>query len=174
MTTTTSTGPDVVVRRCSVEVVRRGGWSWGPDPDALVRRVLDALPALLSRELAGLPDDDHVEITEPVVLDVRVRLSELLAGDVGRASLRSQRAGPRRPSGCVTRCPGPHLRRTGTARPGTARSRHRRRPGVGAGPAAGFVAELAARQELAALIELLPEPSRAGLADCGRGDRRAG
>ena len=89
MNATTSAGPDVVVRRSTVEVVRRGGWSWGPDPDALVRRVLDALPALLARELAGLPDDAHVEITEPVVLDVRVRLSELLAGGVGRASLHS-------------------------------------------------------------------------------------
>ena len=162
MTTTTSTGPDVVVQRCGVEVVRRGGWSWGPDPDALVRRVLDALPALLSRELAGLPDDDHVEITEPVVLDVRVRLKDLLAGHAGRASLRS----PGLASAAVrVRDPVSRTASAGPAPPGPAPPGPApARPAWAPGPVAGLVAELAARQELAALIELLPEPSRAGLA----------
>ncbi len=173
MSTTTSAGPDVVVQRCGVEVVRRGGWSWGPDPDALVRRVLDALPALLSRELAGLPDDDHIEITEPVVLDVRVRLPELLAGHAGRASLRSPAGPGLAPAAVRVRDPASRTASTGPGAPGPAlvaaaspaAGPAPAGPAQAAGPVAGFVAELAARLELAALIELLPAPSRAGLAD---------
>ena len=180
MNATRSAGPDVVVRRSTVEVVRCGGWSWGPDPDVLLRRVLDTLPALLARELAGLPDEAHFEIAEPVVLDVRIRLSELLAGGVGRASLRSP-VGPGLATAAVrVRDPAP---RAGSASPGVPCPT----PAATAGPAAvpapmppdpapadpawtarpalGFVTELAARQELAALIELLPEPSQAGLAE---------
>jgi hypothetical protein len=164
-----------VVRLCGVEVIRRGGWSWGPDPDTLVRRVLDALPALLARELAGLPDDDDVEITEPMVLDVRVRLPELLAGlSAGRASLRAP-AGPDPglasaavrvlssvswPAAAGPGASGPAL----AAAAGPTADPAPTSPVWAARPVAGFVAELAARQELAALIELLPEPSRAGLA----------
>ena len=164
MNATTGSGPDVVVQRSTVEVVRCGGWSWGPDPDALLRRVLDALPALLARELAGLPDDDHVEITEPVVLDVRVRLPELLAGHLGQASLCSPAglglatgAGPT-PGPAP---PGPALPGLAPAPPGLAPVD----PAWTARSAAAFIAELAARQELAALIELLPQASRTGLAD---------
>jgi hypothetical protein len=184
MNATASVGPDVVVQRASVDVVRRGGWSWGSDPDALVRRVLDALSALLARELAGLPDDTHVEITEPVVLDVRVRLSELLAGGVGRVSLRSP-AGPGRvqaavrmgdlvlsPASAGSEEPGPvdmaavPAPPPDSTPPDSAPPRQAPAdPAWTARPAAAFVAELAVRHEFAALIELLPEQSRRGLAD---------
>ncbi|GII84252.1 hypothetical protein Ssi03_22420 [Sphaerisporangium siamense] len=64
---------EVVVGRCTVTVVRRGGWSWGPEPGALAGRVVDALPGVLAEHfaeyLAG--DGPDVEITEPVVITVR-------------------------------------------------------------------------------------------------------
>ncbi|MFJ7219130.1 hypothetical protein [Amycolatopsis sp. NPDC098790] len=72
---------EITVRHCVVHVVRRGGWSWGPDPRGLVQRVLDALPELLAAEfdeyLAG--DGPDLEITAPVRLSVR-----LSAGGGGR------------------------------------------------------------------------------------------
>jgi len=70
----TPTAGEVVVHRCVVRVVRRGGWSWGPDPRGLVQRAIEALPDLLAEEfdeiLAG--DGPDVEITEPVRLSVRL------------------------------------------------------------------------------------------------------
>ena len=72
---------EIVVRHCSVRVVRHGGWSWGPDPDRLARRVLDALPGLLGERFADeLAAGVDVDITEPVRLDVSVSLADLLAG----------------------------------------------------------------------------------------------
>jgi hypothetical protein len=64
---------DVVVRRCVVRVVRRGGWAWGATPQRLVDRVIAALPQLIDGYLDGLsiPDGD-TEITEPVRITVRV------------------------------------------------------------------------------------------------------
>ncbi|MCG0288581.1 hypothetical protein [Streptomyces sp. PSAA01] len=64
---------EITVHRCTVTVVRRGGWSWGPDPRGLVQRVVDSLPELLAdhfaeRLTAGGPD---VEITEPLTVTVR-------------------------------------------------------------------------------------------------------
>lgn len=71
---------EIVVRHCSVEVVRNGGWSWGPDPDRLVRRVVDALPGLLAERFADqITAGADVEITEPVRLDVSAPLADLLA-----------------------------------------------------------------------------------------------
>ncbi|EMD25713.1 hypothetical protein [Amycolatopsis azurea] len=75
---------EITVRQCVVRVIRRGGWSWGPDPRGLVQRVLDALPDLLAAEfdehLTG--DGPDLEITEPVLLTVRLAA---LAG-LGRSS----------------------------------------------------------------------------------------
>ncbi|MES4903524.1 MULTISPECIES: hypothetical protein [unclassified Streptomyces] len=64
---------EITVHRCTVTVVRSGGWSWGPDPRGLVRQVVDALPELLAdhfaERLAG--DGPDVEITEPLTVTVR-------------------------------------------------------------------------------------------------------
>ena len=64
---------DVVVRRCVVRVVRRGGWAWGAAHQRLVDRVVAALPQLIDGYLDGLsiPDGD-LEITEPVRIAVRI------------------------------------------------------------------------------------------------------
>ncbi|WP_199565677.1 hypothetical protein [Spongiactinospora rosea] len=73
----------ITVHRCVVRIVRRGGWSWGPDPRGLVQRALEALPDLLAghfeEHLTG--DGPDMEITEPVRLTVR--LSALPSGGAG-------------------------------------------------------------------------------------------
>ncbi|MFI6638405.1 hypothetical protein [Streptomyces sp. NPDC050504] len=79
-------GPDdrgeISVHHCTVKVVRRGGWSWGPDPGDLVRQVTEAIPRLLERRFAAhlTGDGPDVEITEPLTVTVR-------AGAGGLASL---------------------------------------------------------------------------------------
>ena len=66
---------DIVVRRCTVRVVRHGGWSWGPQPQRLVDQVLAALPGLIAERLGDLAPDGapDVEITEPVRIAVSLR-----------------------------------------------------------------------------------------------------
>jgi hypothetical protein len=74
---------DVVVRRCRLRIVRTGGWSWGPDPDALLARALGALPELVGERLEALVARAGLEgeVVEPVRLAVPVTLAELRAGD---------------------------------------------------------------------------------------------
>ena len=70
---TTPAASDITVDRCVVHVVRRGGWSWGPAPKDLVRQVVDALPGLLAERFAEhlAADGADLEITEPVRITVR-------------------------------------------------------------------------------------------------------
>jgi hypothetical protein len=74
---------EVVVRRCRLRIVRTGGWSWGPDPDALLRRAIGTLPELLGERLEALVARAGLEgeVAEPVRLAVPVTLAELRAGD---------------------------------------------------------------------------------------------
>ena len=70
--------PDVTLRRCTVRVVRRGGWSWGREPRQLVNDVVRALPALLAAELQRyVPDEAEGEISAPLRVDIRTSLREL-------------------------------------------------------------------------------------------------
>ena len=70
---------EIVIHRCTLRVVRRHGWSWGPAPDRLLKAVVAALPLLLARKLGALfADENEREITERVNLTVAVQLSELL------------------------------------------------------------------------------------------------
>ena len=86
---------EVVIHRCTLRVVRRHGWSWGPAPDRLLKAVVAALPLLLSRKLGDLfADDAEREITERVNLSVVVKLSELLEFAFDSASLQDGAVGP--------------------------------------------------------------------------------
>jgi hypothetical protein len=69
--TTTSDGPDIHVRRCTVRVRRRGGWSWG-DPAAYVDPAVAAIENALHRAVAeaALPDEADVTLGGSVTLDV--------------------------------------------------------------------------------------------------------
>jgi hypothetical protein len=69
---------EILIRRCTLRVVRRGGWSWGEDPKRLVREVVSNLPALLAQKLAALlPDKDEQEFAADIRLRMPVRMSEL-------------------------------------------------------------------------------------------------
>jgi hypothetical protein len=69
--TTTSDLPDIHVRRCTVRVYRRGGWSWG-DPAAYIEPVEAAIEDALRRAVAeaALPDDADVTLDGSVTLEV--------------------------------------------------------------------------------------------------------
>ncbi|WP_221352082.1 hypothetical protein [Streptomyces beigongshangae] len=143
----TAPGPratgEIAVRHCTVTVVRSGGWSWGPDPRALVDQVVDALPEALrdhfAQQLAG--DGPDVEITEPVTVTVRP--------DGTPAEVRITPAGGAEPPVDASAArPVPFGESFAPARPPWA-----------APPAAALFRELAERDELDAFLALLPDRS---------------
>jgi hypothetical protein len=96
--------PDVIVQRCTLRMVRAGGWSWGRSPDELVESALEALPELIEAACAGLEDHDDLEIATPARVTARVSLPELerrgpdalraaLSEALGGAARAGQRAG---------------------------------------------------------------------------------
>lgn len=179
-----STG-EITVHQCVVTVARRGGWSWGPAPRDLVDQVVAALPDLLlehfAEQLTG--DGPDVEITEAVTVTVRAAPHRWSGG-----------AGP---PFDVQVTPAPVVAETTPAAPGTgpesgpdsfAASFADSFAGSFAGsfatterprsvpPAAALFRELAERDELEALLALLPDASvRAyALALLGADDALAG
>lgn len=79
---------EVVINRCTLRVVRRQGWSWGPAPDRLLKAVVAALPLMLARKLGELFEGEtEGEITERVNLTVAVKWSELLEFALASVSL---------------------------------------------------------------------------------------
>ena len=70
--------PDIIIRHCTLRIVRQGGWSWGEDPRALVRKAAGALGRLLERRFAEMgPDGVDVEVVAPVRLAIAVQRAEL-------------------------------------------------------------------------------------------------
>ena len=87
---------DVLIQRCTLRIVRRGGWSWGADPRRLLRNALEAVPSLVAARLgewlAAIPGD--AEIAQPIRIRLTIRLDELRAfsrADVSTADGRSLR-----------------------------------------------------------------------------------
>jgi hypothetical protein len=71
---------DVVIERCAVRVIRRGGWSWGSSRDAIVEVARRALPRLLARRLEALWDDDvEGELAQPQHVRVKITVAQLAA-----------------------------------------------------------------------------------------------
>ncbi|MFC9430108.1 hypothetical protein [Streptomyces sp. NPDC056987] len=190
-TPTARTAGEITVHRCTVTVVRRDGWSWGPDPRGLVDEVIDSLPELLADHFADqlVGDGPDVEITEPMTVTVR-------PGRRGRTG----RTGPGGMPVEVHFAPAERVEipadmsaigpsATGPSTDDTEPSDES--PGrtfEKSFEAAGFprpvpsvtalFAELAERNELDALLALLPDDSirvyLLALLGAGRGDRRDG
>jgi hypothetical protein len=69
---------NVLVRHCTFRVIRRGGWNWGPQPRALLERVLRRLPSLIAEQLDQLFDEDaEVEVTTPLRIAIPLSLGAL-------------------------------------------------------------------------------------------------
>jgi hypothetical protein len=88
---------DVLIHRCTLRVIRRAGWNWGPDPRRITQEAVRVLPELLAKKLSELlADAEDVEIAVPVSLRLRVRMSELVAdpASVMQASAASRARAP--------------------------------------------------------------------------------
>jgi len=71
--------PDVLIRRCTIRLVRRGGWSWGAEPAKWLVAALQSLPAVVAERLEqrlGTETED-VEFSEPIVIRIPIRLADL-------------------------------------------------------------------------------------------------
>lgn len=70
---------DLLIERCTVRLVRHGGWSWGEDPRRLARRVLDVLPALIAARIGDMLADvrDEGVIATPIRVHIPMRVEQL-------------------------------------------------------------------------------------------------
>ena len=102
--------PDILIRHCTLHIVRRGGWSWGEDPTVLARKAASVLGGLLERRFAELwPESADVEIVAPIRLSLPFHFSELAEASENGCRRRSGTC----PAGAV-----PRGRRSGDPRGG--------------------------------------------------------
>ncbi|MFD5748767.1 hypothetical protein [Streptomyces sp. NPDC127033] len=185
-TPTARTAGEITVHRCTVTVVRRDGWSWGPDPRGLVDEVIDSLPELLADhfadQLAG--DGPDVEITEPMTVTVRPGRR----GPTGRTGPGGMPVEVHFAPAERVEIPadmsaiGPSTVGTEPSDESPGRSFEKSFEAAGfprpVPSVAALFAELAERNELDALLALLPDESIRGyllaLLGAGQGDRRDG
>ncbi len=70
--------PEFAIRRCSLRVVRRSGWSWGSSPRRIAENAMRLLPALIEKSLPGIFDGDQdCEYSAPIELRLRIGIGEL-------------------------------------------------------------------------------------------------
>jgi hypothetical protein len=112
---------ELVIRHCTMRVVRHGGWSWGGDRRALVDRMTKLAPGLIAARLAELFADQEGDIAEPVRLRIKLparalrddrALAETLHANLANVTaLRSIASGSIRPPEpvrlCATSSPSP-------------------------------------------------------------------
>lgn len=78
---------DILIHRCTLRLARRGGWSWGADPRALLNAAVQGLPALVAARLGELwPAGQDCELAAPVRLRLPLRLDELREFAAGQAA----------------------------------------------------------------------------------------
>jgi hypothetical protein len=66
------------IRQCTLRLRRKGGWSWGPDPNRLLLLATQALPGLIAEKLAHLLVDQEEPLTiGRLSIRVQAKLSEL-------------------------------------------------------------------------------------------------
>ena len=69
---------DILVRWCSVRVVRRGGWGWGTDSSAMIEALRQWLTSVLGEELElALAGSGPRTIAAPVRVRLPVKLADL-------------------------------------------------------------------------------------------------
>jgi hypothetical protein len=69
---------DIEIRSCTVRVVRRDGWSWGPDPHRLLKDIVATVPRLIEDALAAaVPEGASGELREPIHVTVPLHPGDL-------------------------------------------------------------------------------------------------
>jgi hypothetical protein len=72
---------DVVIRKCTLRIVRHGGWTWGMRRRAIYENATVALPRLIAQRLADLLGEVEGEITQPIRLRFALRAGQLASGE---------------------------------------------------------------------------------------------
>ena len=68
------------IRHCKLRLRRKGGWSWGADPNHLARLATQALPELIASKLKNLLDDHNEPITiGRLCITIPLKISELIS-----------------------------------------------------------------------------------------------